>query len=416
MKRVLRLSAVAVAAGVALTACGSDGEDAAAPDGDDDGGGGATTIDMLVPAYSDSTQALWEEIIADCGAENPDVTIELEVQSWDNMADVVSTRLQAGEAPDILNFNTYSAFSADGLLYPVEEVLSQEHVDDFQESFRELGTADGSFYGLPLLASARALFYNQDLLDQAGVEAPPTTWEELQTAAQVVTDAGSIGYLMPLGSEEAQAETSIFTFGAGGSWGDAEELTIVTPENVAGVTFMKQMIDAGVTQSEPGASDRTQTFELFLQGQAAMAMGLPPNVAQAEEAGLNFGVTPIPTEDGENSTLGVADYIMAFDNGEEKQEAIKGFFDCFFTTENYLKFTDGENFLPTTVSGAEQTVNAEANAAFLESLPDAKFYPGDNAKWLDAQNAMQTLMGQLGQGVEPEALLQQVAQQAGVDG
>lgn len=413
MKRGLRLTALPVAAGMALAACGADGDQAAGPDEEGDG---ATTLEMLVPSYSDNTQALWEGIIADCEAENPDVTIELEVQSWDNMADVVSTRLQADEAPDILNFNTYSAFSADGLLYPVEEVLSAEHVDDFQESFRELGTSDGTFYGLPLLASARALFYNQDLLDQAGVEAPPTTWEEFQAAAQAVTDEGQIGYLMPLGSEEAQAETSIFTFGAGGSWGDAEELTIVTPENIAGVTFMKQMIDAGVTQSDPGASDRTPTFELFLQGQAAMATGLPPNIAQAEEAGLNFGVTPIPTEDGENSTLGVADYIMAFDNGEDKQEAIKSFFDCFFTTENYLAFTDGENFLPTTVSGAEETVNADVNAAFLESLPDAQFYPGDNPQWLDAQNAMQTLIGQLGQGAEPEALLQEVAQQAGVDG
>lgn len=411
MKRVVRLSALTMAAGMVLTACGSGGE-TAGPGGE----GGATTIDMLVPAYSDNTQALWEEIIAACGEENPDVTIELEVQAWDNMADVISTRLQANEAPDILNFNTYSAFSADELLYPVEDVLSEEHINDFQESFRELGTSGGTFSGIPLLASARAMFYNQDLLDAAGVAAPPKTWEELQVAAQAVTDSGSIGYLMPLGSEEAQAETSIFTFGAGGSWGDAEELTVVTPENVAGVTFMQQLIDAGVTQPEPGASDRTQTFELFLQGQAAMAMGLPPNIAQAEEAGINFGVTPIPTQDGENSTLGVADYIMAFDNGEEKQEAIKSFFDCFFTTENYLKFTDGENFLPTTVSGAEQTANAEANAAFLESLPDAQFYPGDNTKWLDTQNALQTLMGQLGQGTEPEALLQQIAQQAGVTG
>lgn len=419
MRRPLRATATTLVASVALAACGyGGGSGGAAGSGGSDGdaGGDSTTITMLVPSYSNNTQALWEEIIAGFNEEHPDIDVQLEVQSWDNISDVVSTRLQANDPPDILNFNAYAAFAEDGLLYPVEEVMSAERIDDFQESFRELGTVDGEFYGIPLLASARALFYNTELLEAAGVSEPPQTWEELQAAAQAVTDSGSIGYLMPLGSEEAQAETSIFTFGAGGSWGDGEELTVVTPENVEGVTFMKQMIDAGVTQPDPGASDRTPTFDLFLQGQAAMAMGLPPNVAQAEEAGLSFGVTPIPTKSGETSTLGVADYIMAFDTGEEKQEAIQAFFDYFFTTENYLTFTDTEQFLPTLVSAAEQTENAEANAAFLESLPNAQFYPGTNPDWLDVQGGLQSLMGQIGQGTEPEQVLQQVAQQAGVDG
>lgn len=412
MKRALQWPVAALVVGLALSSCGFGGSDGA---GGSEGGAG-TQIDMLVPSYSDATQGLWEEIIAGFEADNPDVTVKLEVQSWDNMADVVSTRLQANEAPDILNFNDYSAFAADGLLYPVEDVLSEEHVSDVEDAFRELGTADGTFSGIPLLASARALFYNTDLLDAAGVTEAPATWAELQAAAQAVTDSGAFGYLLPLGSEEAQAETSIFTFGAGGSWGDSDALTVSTPENVEGVAFMKQLIEAGVTQPDPGASDRTPTFDLFLQGQAAMAMGLPPNVAQAEEAGLTFGVAPIPTKSGETSTLGVADYIMAFDNGEEKSEAIKAFFDYFFTTENYLTFTDAENFLPTIKSGAEATANAEANAAFLESLPDAQFYPSANPSWLDVQGALQTLMGQIAQGTEAQAVLDQVAQQAGVDG
>jgi multiple sugar transport system substrate-binding protein len=415
VKRPLRACAAGAAVAVTLAACGGGGGNG---DGDStaDGGngGGGTEIDMLVPTYSDNTQRLWEEIIAGFTEENPDITVNLEVQSWENIFDVVSTRVQAGEAPDLLNLNAWSAFAADDLLFPASEVLSEDRIADFQDSFREQGTLDGEFYGLPLLASARAMFYNNELLTAAGVTEPPATWDELLAAAQAVTDSGSIGYLMPLGSEEAQAETSIFTFGAGGSWGDAEELTVVTPENVEGVSFMQSMIDAGVTQPEPGASQRTPTFDLFLQGQAAMAMGLPPNVAQAEEAGLDFGVAPIPTQDGSVSTLGVADYLFAFDNGDDKAEAIKAFLDYFFTTENYLTFTDAENFLPTLKSAAEETEHAETFATFIEVLPGASFYPGDNPQWLDVQGALQNLMGQLGQ-VDAQQVLEQVAAEAGVE-
>jgi len=411
MKRALRMTAAAGAAALVLAACGGGGD--SDTDGGGGDGGGDAEITMLVPTYSDATQQLWEDIIAGFEEENDGITVNLEVQSWENIFDVVTTRVQAGDAPDILNLNAWSAFAADDMLYPVSEVLSEDRIADFQDSFRQQGSLDGEFYGMPLLASARALFYNTEILENAGVSEPPATWDEMLEAAQAVTDSGSIGYLLPLGSEEAQAETSIFTFGAGGSWGDAEELTVVTPENVEGVEFMRQLIEAGVTQPEPGASQRTPTFDLFLQGQAGMAMGLPPNVAQAEEAGVPFDVAPIPTLDGSVSTLGVADYIFAFDNGDDEAEAIKAFFDYFFTTENYLSFTDAENFLPTLQSAAEETEHAEEFATFIESLPGASFFPSDNPQWLDVQGAMQNLMGQLGD-VEAEALLQQVAQEAGV--
>ncbi len=410
MKRALKFTAAAGAATLLLAACGDSGGSDTGGGGED---GGSTEITMLVPTYSDATQQLWEDVIAGFEEEHDDITVELEVQSWENIFDVVTTRVQAGDAPDILNLNAWSAFAADDMLYPVSEVLSEDRIADFQESFRAQGSLDGEFYGMPLLASARAMFYNNEILDAAGVSEPPATWDELLEAAQAVTDSGSIGYLLPLGSEEAQAETSIFTFGAGGSWGDADELTVVTPENIAGVEFMSELITAGVTQPEPGASQRTPTFDLFLQGQAGMAMGLPPNVAQAEEASLDFGVAPIPTPDGSVSTLGVADYIFAFDNGEEKDEAIKAFFDYFFTTENYLTFTDAENFLPTLQSAAEETEHAETFATFIEVLPGASFYPSDNSQWLDVQGALQNLMGQLGD-VDAETLLEQVAQEAGV--
>jgi hypothetical protein len=38
-----------------------------------------------------------------------------------------------------------------------------------------------------------------------------------------------------------------------------DEITVLTPENVEAVEYMKTVIDAGVTQPDPGATDRTPT-------------------------------------------------------------------------------------------------------------------------------------------------------------
>ena len=96
---------------------------------------------------------------------------------------------------------------------------------------------------------------------------------------------------------------------------------------------------------------------------------------------------------------------MAFDNGENKADAIKAFLDFFYTVDNYLAFADGEGFLPTTKSGADASANAEKFSAFLAGMPGAQFYPSTNPDWPVAQGAMQSQMGRIGQGEDAATVL-----------
>ena len=218
---------------------------------------------------------------------------------------------------------------------------------------------------------------------------------------------------MPLGNEEAQAETSIWTFGAGGSWGDTEELTIDTPEATEAVSFMKQMIDEGATQPDPGSSDRTPLINVFVQGKIGFIEALPPTVDQiaTENPDLNYELAPIPTKDGSPVTLGVADHLMAFQNDGNKQESIQTFLDYFYSTDVYSNFVTTEKFLPVTESGAEAFSN-DSLQVFLDALPDARFYPSTNTAWSAAQGAFQSLIGQIAQGKDAEEVLAEIQAKA----
>ncbi|WP_258191001.1 hypothetical protein [Arthrobacter sp. PAMC25284] len=94
MKKSLRTGALAsiAAAGMLLSACGFGGSGGNA-------GAGENTINLLVPSYSDGTKGRWESIIKDFEASNPDLKVNLEVQSWDNINDVVKTKIQGQQAP-----------------------------------------------------------------------------------------------------------------------------------------------------------------------------------------------------------------------------------------------------------------------------------------------------------------------------
>lgn len=410
MKKSLRIGGIVATAALAtlsLASCGFGGGNAG---GGSDGSG--TSIDLLVPSYSDNTQGLWESVITDFKTANSDITVNLEVQSWDNLNDVITTKVQGNQAPDIMNGGPFAGFAADDLLYPMEDVMSADTLSDFQDSFADGASVDGVQYGAPLIASARALFVNEDLLAQAGVAAAPATWDELLDAAEKISAIGGgvAGYGMPLGSEEAQAESAIWFYGAGGGFGDASEITIDTPENLEAAEFIQTMVTEGATQADAGATDRSPLMDVFVQGKIGMIIGLPPTVGQIAEGNpaLNYSVNPIPTMDGAPFTLGVADHLMAFKNDDSKKEAITKFLDFLFSADQYVNWVTTEKFLPTTKSGADVMADDAELKPFIEALPDAQFYPNTNPNWSATDAAFKSLIGQLAQGKDAAEVLAQI--------
>ena len=410
MKKSLRIGGIVATAALAtlsLASCGFGGGNAG---GGSDGSG--TSIDLLVPSYSDNTQGLWESVITDFETANSDITVNLEVQSWDNLNDVITTKVQGDQAPDIMNGGPFAGFAADDLLYPMEDVMSADTLSDFQDSFADGASVDGVQYGAPLIASARALFVNEDLLAQAGVAAAPATWDELLDAAKKISAIGGgvAGYGMPLGSEEAQAESAIWFYGAGGGFGDASEITIDTPENLEAAEFIQTMVTEGATQADAGATDRSPLMDVFVQGKIGMIIGLPPTVGQIAEGNpaLNYSVNPIPTMDGAPFTLGVADHLMAFKNDDSKKEAITKFLDFLFSADQYVNWVTTEKFLPTTKSGADVMADDAELKPFIEALPDAQFYPSTNPNWSATDAAFKSLIGQLAQGKNAAEVLAQI--------
>lgn len=414
MKKTLRVGAMVATAALATMTLASCGFGGGSNEGGDSSGSG-TTLNLLVPSYSDNTQGLWEDVIAGFEEENPDIDVKLEVQSWDNLDSVITTKVSGGQAPDIYNGGPFAGFAADDLLYTTEEVVSPDTYSDFQETFIKNASVDGTAYGLPLIASARALFVNNDLLEQAGATIP-TTWDELLESAKKISALGNgvAGYGMPLGSEEAQAEAAVWLWGGGGTFGDADEITVDIPENLPGAEFIQKMVTEGATQADAGSTDRSPLMDIFIQGKIGMQVGLPPTVGQIADGNpdLNYTIAPIPTQDGSALTVGVADHLMAFKNDGKKQEAITKFFDYYFSPDVYVPWVQTEGFLPTTKSGAEALNGEEALKPFLDALPAAQFYPSTNPNWSATDAAFKALFGQLAQGKDAETVLQEIQAQS----
>ncbi|MEV7927947.1 extracellular solute-binding protein [Kitasatospora sp. NPDC088779] len=388
--RVRTLWAVCAVGALALTACGGSSGGGSSPNG-------AVTLKLVAADYgekeSNSSKAYWNGVATAFTAANPGIKVDVQVMNWNDIDKQVKTMIQSGNVPDVLQTGGYADKVADDLLYKAEDVLSADTRADLIPSFAEAGRVDGVQYGIPFVSSARALFYNKAVFQQAGITQPPATWDEVRKDAELIKAKapGVTPYALPLGPEEAQGESMIWELGNGGG-PTAKDGTYAIDSQADVDTFRwlkANLVDPGLTYANPATTDRKTAFADFAAGKAAMANGHPSLIQMAKDGKVDYGVAPIPGRTGPlASTLGVADWTMAFKkNGHRDQ--IRKFLDFAYSKDNTLAFDETYNLMPVTQSTLrEMTASGKHKdlEPFFALLPNAVFYPLGNTTW-DAVSA-----------------------------
>ena len=150
------------------------------------GQGKKATITFMAALYSDATTPFWNDFIAAFEKEYPNVKVELDVVNWDNVYQKTTTLISANQEPDVLNTDTIMVQYADqGLLEPLDGYMDESFKSEFIPSLLASGVYKGKTYGLPLLASVRALFYNKDVFEKAGIKPPETADDFVKALDQV---------------------------------------------------------------------------------------------------------------------------------------------------------------------------------------------------------------------------------------
>ena len=404
-KGIAVIVAGACALALALTGCSKSGGSTDTK---------VTSIKLVAAEYSkEHTAAFWNAFATKYEAKTG-VKLEVQVVSWNDIDQQSSTMIQNGNPPDILNLNVYASYAKDDLLYQADEVLSSSVKSDLLDAFVKSGTYNGKLYGMPDLSSARALFYNKDLFTKAGIAAPPKTWQEFTDDAKKISALGdgNVGYAMPLGPEESQAEFSIWLVNNGGDWKTGGKWSINSSKNVETLQFLKKLaVDDKVTQNNPGKTNRTDgAFALFKSGKAGMVVGFSPlSGALDQDKTVNYGVAPMPTKDGgAPQTYGVTDYVMSFKkNGN--QDAVKAFYDLYYSPDEVNTFIKAEGFLPVTKSGLQVFSSDAKLKVYLDTLPNVHLTPTDDPTWDKVKLAVQQNLGAaVAADGDPKAVLDQL--------
>lgn len=141
---------------------------------------------------SDPGLTTWQNVADEFEALHPNVTIEITVQENEAFKSTLQTNLQAGDPPDL-----FQSWGGGGLAEQVEAGFVQDitdasasWIDNLSGAGNSLFNIDGVQYGAPFNLGAVGFFYNTALFEEAGIAAPPATWEELLTDVELLQDAG----------------------------------------------------------------------------------------------------------------------------------------------------------------------------------------------------------------------------------
>lgn len=411
-------AAVGIAALLAVSGCSSSGS------GNSASNGGSVTLHLFGADYStgagsSSTTNFWDAVAAAFHKQHPNITVDVSTVVWTEFPDKVKTLIQNRQYPDILEGNPAPPYAAEGLIYPTSQILSQSVISNLVPKFLKDTDYNGVPYGVPWTTSTRALCYNKAIFSSAGISSPPTTWAQLKSdAAAVKAKTGKIGFGLPLGPEEAQAESLLWFLGNGGGYLDSSgKYAINSPQNIYTMNWLKSFAASGDTEPGVGTANRTDLWTDFAAGKMGMVNCSPaivPIITGNNGSGMStsdLGVATIPGRNGPlTQTLGVHDDIVAFKAGGHAAQ-IKEFLDFAYQDQWQLQFNNTYDLLPATQTADQKFAQQHpVFTSYMTNIANSINYPA-NANWTTVENQIKQTMGQTITG-SPSSVLGAIQQTA----
>ncbi|MFA6322213.1 MAG: extracellular solute-binding protein [Candidatus Buchananbacteria bacterium] len=181
---------------------------------------------------------------------------------------------------------------------------------------------DNKIYGLPTWVDTLVMFYNRDLLNNAGIPLPPTTWLAMQQNVKALTYQDKNGNLIQSGTALGTASNidyaadilSLLMMQNGAEMTNGNQVTFGSiPTNIdikdynPGLEALRFYTDFANNEREVYTWNGTfpNSLDSFAQGRVAIIFGYNDDIAYLESkrgGKLNYGIAAMPQIEGRPTT------------------------------------------------------------------------------------------------------------------
>lgn len=324
-KKIVVLMMTMVMVVTSLAGCGGDKKDKSSK-----ADGAKVEIQFLHGQPEEERVQAIQEIIDDFEKENPDIKVTQMPIPEDGFWTKISTMMGTGELPAVVEggvdqlrlMNGEEALDLEANTEAIEAIGKDRYYTGALEMAKAPGTED--YLGVPVSGWVSGIWYRKSMFEEKGLEAP-TTWEDIQKAAEVLNDSANKKYGIAIATEESDFTEQSFSSFTGS---DGFELFDNDGNPQFDTPQMKEILEYYKTLYQytmPGSNGVEEVKDAFVGGHAAMAlystyiMGALVDQNLADDIGF---AVPEKTEQGSfgmTSTMTISNMISE----EEREAAVK---------------------------------------------------------------------------------------------
>lgn len=205
----------------------------------------------------------------------------------------------SGKGPDVFVSPHDKALESiqAGLFLKLDDQIVERLSDEVNPVALKTVTVDGGVYGVPVSIETNVMFYNKALVQGE----PASTFEQIAEEAAAYNDpaANKFWYLMDVSQgSPIYPLLNVYGFNLFGPDGtDEDNPGFDTPEYEKGLEVLRRYHDL-MPISAGDLANVDFLRHQFIDGQTAYLLGGPWDVKTFRDAGVDFGVTSLPTYDG----------------------------------------------------------------------------------------------------------------------
>lgn len=266
--------------------------------------GGKVTLNALFMKQAGYSEEDVTNITKEFEKNNPNIKIKATFAPYEALEQKIQTSAKSGGYDVVVIDAPWTAkFAKAGFVKDVSEKLKSEEESDIFTGAIDSVSYDGKLYGMPWLNDTKFLFYNKEILEKAGIQNPPTNFEELKEQAEIIRDKKLVPYPIVWSWSQAEAlvcDVTALTSSFGGKMiADNGKPTLNDPKNIEALSFMTDTLNEKLTDPKSTEYLEEDVRGVFSSGKSAFALNWTYmfNMANDEKESSiagKVGIAPIP--------------------------------------------------------------------------------------------------------------------------
>ena len=335
-----------------------------------------TELTMYYPiAVGGALTEVVDGIVADFEAANPDITVNaIYSGNYDDTRVRALSALSSGEPAQLAVMFSIDAYDLieQELIVAFDDIegVDPDWLDSFYPALMANGRIEGKTWGIPFQRSTIVAYYNKDMFRAAGLdpESPPSTWEEMISMGQALTNGDTYGLMIPStgypywmfqalaiqNGKEVMSNDGLTTY-------FDDEAVVDTLE-----FWLSLSQEHGIMPE--GTVEWGTLRQAFLEGQTAMMWHSTGNLtAVKNNATFDFGVAELPANVRPGSPTGGGNFYVFEDTTPEERAAALRLIEFMTSPEQAAAWSIATGYMGVSPAAYE----TEALQAYTAEFPPA---------------------------------------------